>query len=154
MSKDRDTGRNLHGTSLTKDPSVSSASLAQFGPQTTNFEREQMSPRIKQQIRDVNTENRRLYGRIVDIDNSLQFGFLGLNKTKANPQDRALEAGLVLNAKLRHGEGSRSPARKHLKLKKLNGILEKDRVRDHGGHSAKYIQLKNVQIDNENIKIL
>ena len=33
-------------------------------------------------------------------------------------------------------------------------MLDKDRVRDHGGHSSKFIQAKNVKIDNDNLRIL
>jgi hypothetical protein len=35
------------------------------------------------------------------MEKSLQFTFLGLDKTKRKPQDRALEAGLVLRASIK-----------------------------------------------------
>ena len=112
-----------------------------------------IGPRAKEKIERVNNENRRLYGRIISIDNQLQFGFLGLNKTKARPQDRALEAGLILKAQIR--TGSESCGKSKIKLQSMKSILEKDRtLRDVGGHSSKFLQAEHHKIDAENQRIL
>ena len=128
---------NRLGTSITSSRSIpDKSSNISASKQKSN-----LSVRAKEQMERINNENKRLYGQIVNIDNSLQFGFLGLNKTKRQPQDRALEAGLILKAHFKNQDKSPlSPEIKNLKIQSMKGMLDKDRtLRDKGGHSLKNI---------------
>lgn len=118
-----------------------------------------ISPEQKFEQMRVQKENDRLYGNIINMEKSLQFAFLGLNKTKRRPQDRALEAGLVLRASIKKNvmerDSSSSPSNFKFKLQSMKSILEKDRmIRDLGGHQSKNLAIKNSLIDTENERFL
>jgi len=52
-----------------------------------------MSVNEKIELEWVNRENLRLYQTIVRINNSPQYGYLGLHKSRLNPKNKKLEAG-------------------------------------------------------------
>lgn len=65
----------------------------------------------------IQSDNQRLYDNILDIDNKLQFSFLGLHKTRFNQVQRALHAGFMVNKKNQRGNEFN-----------YNSILQKDRL--------------------------
>jgi hypothetical protein len=44
----------------------------------------------------------RLYSKIVKMNNSPQFGFMGLDKSRLNSKEKAVEAGLFMAQSLRN----------------------------------------------------
>ena len=98
-----------------------------------------ITPAEKFELQRVSNENKRLYSRILNIDNQLQFAYLGLNSNRYTQKSRVKEAGL--NFKSDAGNSK--------------GILEKDRILfNKGGHSSKVMKHSHREIDIKNDRIL
>ena len=56
----------------------------------------------RQELDRIKKDNLRLYSKIIKMNNSPQFGYLGLNKSRLNSQEKAVEAGLFMAQNLKN----------------------------------------------------
>jgi len=102
-----------------------------------------MSLKERMEKKRIDHENYHLYSKIVKLNQSRQFGYLGL-QNKSTEAERIIEAGLKTDNK----KNKNPPL-------KVKSILERDRfLYGLGGHSSKALLSKSKQIDDENAQIL